>query len=284
MWTSAIMSFSLCPLLTQGAVHALSLRGSQTLQQTFIPKMVAGEWTGTMNLTEPQAGSDLALVKTKAVRVKDEKLGDHYSVSGQKIFITYGEHDLTRQIVHLVLARTHEAPEGTIGISLFVVPKFVVKRDGSLGERNGARCASLEHKLGIHASPTAVMIYENAVGYLVGEENRGLETMFIMMNAARFGVGLEGVAIAERAYQRAVAYARERVQGRPQGSTAERAPIIEHPDVRRMLMTMRASTEAMRAVSYVTAAAMDNARRDPDVTRRKRHQAFVDFMIPIVKG
>ncbi|MFL6566005.1 MAG: acyl-CoA dehydrogenase family protein, partial [Burkholderiales bacterium] len=174
MWTSANMSFSLCPLLTQGAVHALALRGSEKLQQTYIPKMVAGEWTGTMNLTEPQAGSDLALVKTKAVRN-----ADHYRISGQKIFITYGEHDLTRQIVHLVLARTPEAPEGTKGISLFVVPKFLVKPDGSLGERNGARCASLEHKLGIHASPTAVMIYENAVGYLVGEENRGLETMFI---------------------------------------------------------------------------------------------------------
>jgi alkylation response protein AidB-like acyl-CoA dehydrogenase len=188
--------------------------------------MVAGEWTGTMNLTEPQAGSDLALVKTKAVRN-----GDHYRISGQKIFITYGEHDLTKQIVHLVLARTPEAPEGTKGISLFVVPKFLVKPDGSLGERNGARCASLEHKLGIHASPTAVMIYENAVGYLVGEENRGLETMFIMMNAARFGVGLEGVAIAERAFQRALAFSKERLQGaRPRGRRQDRA---DHPPPRR---------------------------------------------------
>ena len=284
MWTSANMSFSLCPLLTQGAVHALALRGSQELQQTYIPKMVAGEWTGTMNLTEPQAGSDLALVKTRAVRVKDQKLGDHYRISGQKIFITYGEHDLTKQIVHLVLARTPEAPEGTKGISLFVVPKFLVQPDGSLGERNGARCASVEHKLGIHASPTAVMIYENAVGYLVGEENRGLETMFIMMNAARFGVGLEGVAIAERAFQRALAFSKERLQGRDLAAGGKTVPIIRHPDVRRMLMLMKSQTEAMRALAYVVAAALDFANRDPDGERRKRHQAFVDLMIPIVKG
>ena len=279
MWTSANMSFSLCPLLTQGAVHALALRGSEALQQTYIPKMVAGEWTGTMNLTEPQAGSDLALVKTKAVRN-----ADHYLISGQKIFITYGEHDLTQQIVHLVLARTPEAPEGTKGISLFVVPKFLVKPDGSLGERNGARCASVEHKLGIHASPTAVMIYENAVGYLVGEENRGLETMFIMMNAARFGVGLEGVAIAERAFQRALAFSKERLQGRDLAAGGKTVPIIRHPDVRRMLMLMKSQTEAMRALAYVVAAALDFANRDPDGERRKKHQAFVDLMIPIVKG
>jgi alkylation response protein AidB-like acyl-CoA dehydrogenase len=279
MWTSANMSFSLCPLLTQGAVHALALRGSEALQQTYIPKMVAGEWTGTMNLTEPQAGSDLALVKTKAVRN-----GDHYRISGQKIFITYGEHDLTRQIVHLVLARTPEAPEGTKGISLFVVPKFLLMPDGSLGERNSARCASLEHKLGIHASPTAVMIYENAVGYLVGEENRGLDTMFIMMNAARFGVGLEGVAIAERAFQRALAFSKERLQGRDLAAGGKTVPIIRHPDVRRMLMLMKSQTEAMRSLAYVVAAALDFANRDPDAERRKRHQAFVDLMIPIVKG
>jgi alkylation response protein AidB-like acyl-CoA dehydrogenase len=279
MWTSANMSFSLCPLLTQGAVHALALRGSEALQQTYIPKMVAGEWTGTMNLTEPQAGSDLALVKTKAVRN-----GDHYRISGQKIFITYGEHDLTKQIVHLVLARTPEAPEGTKGISLFVVPKFLLMPDGSLGERNSARCASLEHKLGIHASPTAVMIYENAVGYLVGEENRGLETMFIMMNAARFGVGLEGVAIAERAFQRALAFSKERLQGRDLAAGGKTVPIIRHPDVRRMLMLMKSQTEAMRSLAYVVAAALDFANRDPDAERRKTHQAFVDLMIPIVKG
>jgi alkylation response protein AidB-like acyl-CoA dehydrogenase len=279
MWTSANMSFSLCPLLTQGAVHALALRGSQALQQTYIPRMVAGEWTGTMNLTEPQAGSDLALVKTKAV-----KHGDHYRISGQKIFITYGEHDLAKQIVHLVLARTPEAPEGTKGISLFVVPKFLVEPDGSLGERNGARCASLEHKLGIHASPTAVMLYENAVGYLVGEENRGLETMFIMMNAARFGVGLEGVAIAERAFQRALAFSRERLQGRDLVAGGRTVPIIRHPDVRRMLMLMKSQTEAMRALAYVVASALDHASRHPDETIRQKHQAFVDLMIPIVKG
>jgi alkylation response protein AidB-like acyl-CoA dehydrogenase len=279
MWTSANMSFSLCPLLTQGAVHALALRGAEKLQQSFIPKMVSGEWTGTMNLTEPQAGSDLALVKTKAV-----KQADHYRISGQKIFITYGEHDLTQQIVHLVLARTPEAPEGTKGISLFVVPKFMVKPDGSLSERNSARCASLEHKLGIHASPTAVMLYEDAVGYLVGEENRGLETMFIMMNAARFGVGLEGVAIAERAFQRALAFSRERLQGRDLAAGGRTVPIIRHPDVRRMLMLMKSQTEAMRALAYVVAAALDFANRESDPERQKRHQAFVDLMIPIVKG
>src|ERR1043166_8692084 len=284
MWTSANMSFSLCPLLTQGAVHALALRGSEALQQTYIPKMVTGEWTGTMNLTEPQAGSDLALVKTRAIRAKDEKLGEHYRISGQKIFITYGEHDLTKQIVHLVLARTPEAPEGTKGISLFVVPKFLVKPDGSLGGRNGARCASVEHKLGIHASPTAVMIYENAVGYLVGEENRGLETMFIMMNAARFGVGLEGVAIAERAFQRALAFSKERLQGRDLAAGGKTGPIIRPPDVRRMLMLMKSQTEAMRALAYVVASALDFANRSPDERVKKQSQAFVDLMIPIVKG
>ncbi len=278
MWTSANMSFSLCPLLTQGAVHALSLRGSEALKKAFIPKMVAGEWTGTMNLTEPQAGSDLALVKTRAVRE-----GDHYRISGQKIFITYGEHDFTDQIVHLVLARTPDAPEGVKGISLFVVPKVLMKPDGSLGEANAVRCVSIEHKLGIHASPTAVMAYDNALGYLVGEENRGLETMFIMMNAARFGVGLEGVAIAERAFQRALAFAKERVQGRDLvgGKTV---PIIRHPDVRRMLMLMKSQTEAMRALAYVVAAALDFAATLDDPAERQRHQAFVDLMIPVVKG
>jgi alkylation response protein AidB-like acyl-CoA dehydrogenase len=279
MWTSANMSFSLCPLLTQGAVHALSLRGSEALQKTFIPKMVAGEWTGTMNLTEPQAGSDLALVKTRAVRE-----ADHYRISGQKIFITYGEHDFTEQIVHLVLARTPEAPEGVKGISLFVVPKYLVKPDGSLGERNGAKCVSLEHKLGIHASPTAVMIYDHAVGYLVGQENHGLETMFIMMNAARFGVGLEGVAIAERAFQRALAFSKERLQGRDLVTGGKTVPIIRHPDVRRMLMLMKSQTEAMRALAYVVAAALDFSLKTSDPEVRKQHQAFVDLMIPVVKG
>jgi 3-(methylthio)propanoyl-CoA dehydrogenase len=275
MVTSANLSFSLCPLLTQGAIHALELCGSEPLKKAYLGNMVQGVWTGTMNLTEPQAGSDLALVRTRAVRE-----GDHYRISGQKIFITYGEHDLAENIVHLVLARTPEAPEGTKGISLFLVPKHLVRRDGSLGERNGARCASLEHKLGIHASPTAVMVYENAIGYLVGEENKGLAYMFIMMNAARFSVGLEGVAIAERAFQRALAYARERLQGRDVAGGGGTVPIIRHPDVRRMLMLMKAQTEAMRALAYVVAAAMDVAHKTQDSNR----QAFVDLMIPVVKG
>jgi len=279
MWKSANLSFSLCPLLTQGAVEALILRGSEELKRRYLPKMVEGRWTGTMNLTEPQAGSDLSLVRTRA-----ERQGDHYLISGQKIFITYGEHDLAENIVHLVLARTPEAPEGVKGISLFVVPKFIPNADGTPGKRNGAKCASIEHKLGIHASPTAVMVYDKAVGYLVGEENRGLEYMFIMMNAARFAVGLEGVAIAERAFQRALAFARERVQGRDLVEGGKAVPIIRHPDVRRMLMLMKAQTEAMRALAYTTAAAMDFARKEPDAETRKRHQAFVDLMIPVVKG
>ena len=279
MLTSANMSFSLCPLLTQGAIHALELCGSEALKKTFLGKMIEGTWTGTMNLTEPQAGSDLALVRTKAVPE-----GNHYRISGQKIFITYGEHDLAENIVHLVLARTPDAPEGVKGISLFVVPKFLVKPDGSLGERNSARCASIEHKLGIHASPTAVMVFDDAVGYLVGELNKGLSYMFVMMNAARFSVGLEGVAIAERAFQRALAYARERLQGRDLEEGAKTVPIIRHPDVRRMLMLMKSQTEAMRALAYVVAAAMDSASREPNPEQRKMHQAFVDLMIPVVKG
>jgi alkylation response protein AidB-like acyl-CoA dehydrogenase len=278
MLTSANMSFSLCPLLTQGAIHALILAGSDQLKKTYLEKMVAGQWTGTMNLTEPQAGSDLALVRSKAVRE-----ADHYRISGQKIFITYGEHDLAENIVHLVLARTPDAPEGVKGISLFIVPKFMVKPDGSLGERNGAKCASIEHKLGIHASPTAVMVYENAIGYLVGEENKGLSYMFIMMNAARFSVGLEGVSIAERAFQRALAYARERMQGRDLAGGGT-VPIIRHPDVRRMLMLMKSQTEAARALAYVVAAALDAAARHPDAKMRQHNQAFADLMIPVVKG
>jgi alkylation response protein AidB-like acyl-CoA dehydrogenase len=241
--------------------------------------MVEGKWTGTMNLTEPQAGSDLSLVKTKA-----ERSGDHYLVSGQKIFITYGEHDLAENIVHLVLARTPDAPEGVKGISLFIVPKFMPGKDGKPGKRNPARCASIEHKLGIHASPTAVMVYDKAVGYLVGEENRGLEYMFIMMNAARFAVGLEGVAIAERAFQRALAFAKERVQGRDLVGGGGAVPIIRHPDVRRMLMLMKSQAEAMRALAYTTAAAVDFSQRSEDRESRKRHQAYVDLMIPVVKG
>ena len=279
MITSANMAFSLCPLLTQGAIEALLLCGSDQLKKIFLEKMVSGTWTGTMNLTEPQAGSDLALLRSKAVRQ-----GDHYRISGQKIFITYGEHDLTENIVHLVLARTPDAPPGIKGISLFVVPKFMVNADGTLGERNGAVCASIEHKLGIHASPTAVMVFENAVGYLVGEENKGLSYMFVMMNAARFGVGMEGVAIAERAYQRALAYARERMQGNDLAGGSKTVAIINHPDVRRMLMLMKSQTEAMRALAYVVAGAMDAAHCHPDKDTRQKNQAFVELMIPVVKG
>ena len=282
MWKASNMSFSLCPLLTGGAIEALLLSGSDRLKQTFLPRMVEGSWTGTMNLTEPQAGSDLALVKAKAVPE-----GEHYRISGQKIFITYGEHDLAENIVHLVLARTPNAPEGVKGISLFVVPKFLVNADGSLGKRNDVHCASIEHKLGIHASPTAVLIFgekEGAIGYLVGEENKGLAYMFIMMNAARFAVGLEGVAISDRAYQLALAYAKERIQSRDLAGGAKPVSIIHHPDVRRMLMSMKAYSEAMRALAYVVAAAMDYAHSDPDKAQRARHQAFADMMIPVVKG
>jgi len=279
MWKSSNLSFSLCPLLTQGAVEALLLRGSDALKQAYLPKMIAGKWTGTMNLTEPQAGSDLSLVRTRA-----ERQGNQYLISGQKIFITYGEHDLADNIVHLVLARTPDAPEGVKGISLFVVPKFVPAADGKPGKRNSAKCASIEHKLGIHASPTAVMVYDKAVGYLVGEENRGLEYMFIMMNAARFAVGLEGVAIAERAFQRALAFSKERLQGRDLVAGGKTVPIIRHPDVRRMLMLMKSQAEAMRALAYTTAAAMDFAHKSEHSAERKRHQAYVDLMIPVVKG
>jgi 3-(methylthio)propanoyl-CoA dehydrogenase len=282
MGKAANLSFSLCPLLTFGAIEALLLRGSDALKKTYLPKMVEGTWTGSMNLTEPQAGSDLALVKAKAVPD-----GEHYRIHGQKIFITYGEHDLAENIIHLVLARTPDAPEGVRGISLFIVPKFLVNPDGSLGKRNDVHCASIEHKLGIHASPTAVLIYgekEGALGYLIGEENRGLEYMFIMMNAARFGVGLEGVALSDRAYQQALSYAKERVQSRDLGGGAKAVPIIRHPDVRRMLMSMKAQAEAMRALAYVVAAAMDIAHRDPDAALRAKHQAFADMMIPVVKG
>jgi 3-(methylsulfanyl)propanoyl-CoA dehydrogenase len=283
MWKASNMAFSLCPLLTQGAIEALLLRGSDQQKQAYLHKMIAGEWTGTMNLTESQAGSDLSLVRTRAVPE-----GDHYRIFGQKIFITYGEHDMVDNIVHLVLARTPDAPPGVKGISLFVVPKFLVNPDGSPGERNDVRCVSIEHKLGIHASPTAVMSYgdnDGAIGTLVGEENRGLEYMFIMMNAARFAVGLEGVALSERAYQQAVAYARDRVQSRDavHGSSGPVA-IIKHPDVRRMLMSMRAQTEATRALAYVTAAALDSASHHPDPAERERHKAFVDLLIPVVKG
>ncbi len=284
MWKAANHAFSLCPMLTQGAIEALMIAGTDAQKAAYLPKLVSGEWTGTMNLTEPSAGSDLAAVRTRA-----EPVGDGtFRIFGQKIFITYGEHDMTDNIVHLVLARTPNAPEGVKGISLFVVPKFLLKADGTPGERNDAYCVSIEHKLGIHGSPTAVLAFGDhggAIGTLVGEENRGLEYMFIMMNAARFNVGLEGLGDAERAYQRAVTYARERVQGTEVGVRGgPKVPIIKHPDVRRMLMSMRARIEAMRALAYVTAAAQDNAHANPDETERRKGQAFADLMIPVVKG
>ena len=284
MTNSANMSFALCPLLTDGAIEALLTAGSDELKATYLEKLVTGEWTGTMNLTEPQAGSDLALVRTRAEPQPDGT----YKVFGTKIFITYGEHDMAANIVHLVLARVQGAPEGVKGISLFVVPKFLVNKDGTLGARNDAHCVSIEHKLGIKASPTAVLQFGDhggAVGYLVGEENRGLEYMFIMMNAARYAVGMQGIAIAERAYQKAVQYAKDRVQSRPvDGSIAASAPIIHHPDVKRMLMTMRAYTEGCRAMSTVAAAAFDAAHHHPDADTRQQNQAFYEFMVPLVKG
>ncbi len=281
---SANLSFALCPLLTDGAIEALLTAGSDELKATYLEKMVSGEWTGTMNLTEPQAGSDLALVRTRAEPQPDGT----YKVFGTKIFITYGEHDMADNIVHLVLARVAGAPEGVKGISLFVVPKFLLKDDGSLGERNDAYCVSIEHKMGIKASPTAVLQFGDnggAVGYLVGEENRGLEYMFIMMNSARYAVGVQGIAVAERAYQHALAYAKERVQSRPvDGSVKGSATIIHHPDVRRMLMTMRALTEGCRAMASTAAAAYDAAHHHPDADVRKQNQAFYEFMVPLVKG
>ena len=284
MLQSANMSFALCPLLTDGAVEALLTAGSDEQKATFIPKLLDGSWTGTMNLTEPQAGSDLALVRTRAEPQPDGS----YKIFGTKIFITYGEHDMAENIVHLVLARVAGAPEGVKGISLFLVPKFMVNADGSLGARNDAHCVSIEHKMGIKASPTAVLQFGDhggAIGTLIGQENRGLEYMFIMMNAARYGVGLQGVAIADRAYQKAVAYAKDRVQSRPvDGSVAGSAAIIHHPDVRRMLMTMRSLTEGCRAMASTAAAAFDAAHHHPDADARKQNQAFYDFMVPLVKG
>jgi alkylation response protein AidB-like acyl-CoA dehydrogenase len=294
MLNAANMSFALCPLLSDGAIEALLTAGSDELKAVYLEKLVSGQWTGTMNLTEPQAGSDLSLVRTRA-----EPGGDGtYKVFGTKIFITYGEHDMAENIVHLVLARIAGAPEGVKGISLFVVPKFLVNPDGSPGARNDVHCVSIEHKMGIKASPTAVLQYGDgiaasiadsagpgAVGYLVGQENRGLEYMFIMMNSARYAVGMQGIAIAERAYQHAAAYARERVQSRPvDGSVNGSAPIIHHPDVRRMLMTMRAYAEGCRAMASVAAAAYDAAHHHPDAEARQQNAAFHEFLVPLVKG
>ncbi len=284
MQNSANMSFALCPLLSDGAIEALLTAGSDELKATYLEKLVSGQWTGTMNLTEPQAGSDLAAVRTRA----EPQADGSYKVFGTKIYITWGEHDMAQNIVHLVLARVAGAPEGVKGISLFVVPKFMVNADGSLGARNDVHCVSIEHKLGIKASPTAVLQFGDhggAVGYLVGEENRGLEYMFIMMNAARYGVGVQGIAIAELAYQTAVRFSRERVQSRPvDGSAKAGASIIHHPDVRRMLMTMRAYVEGCRAMASVAASAYDAAHHHPDAEVRKVNQTFYEFMVPLVKG
>ncbi len=284
MTNSANMSFALCPLLSDGAIEALLTAGSDELKAIYLEKLVSGQWTGTMNLTEPQAGSDLALVRTRAEPLPDGS----YKIFGTKIYITYGDHDMAENIVHLVLARVQGAPEGVKGISLFVVPKFMVGKDGSLGARNDVHCVSIEHKMGIKASPTAVLQYGDnggAIGYLVGQENRGLEYMFIMMNAARYAVGMQGIAVAERAYQKAVQYAKDRVQSRPvDGSMATSAPIIHHPDVKRMLMTMRAYTEGCRALAAGAASAYDAAHHHPDADVRKQNAAFYEFMVPLVKG
>ncbi|HUA08289.1 MAG TPA: acyl-CoA dehydrogenase [Candidatus Acidoferrales bacterium] len=284
MWNAANIGFANGPLLNQGAIEAVELVGSPEQKKKWIPNLVSGKWTGTMNLTEPQAGSDLAQVRTKAV-----PSGDHYLLTGEKIFITFGEHDMAENIVHLVLARLPDAPEGVKGISLFIVPKVLVNDNGSLGEVNDVVCAGIEHKLGINGNPTCTMKFgekgKGAVGYLVGEANRGLEYMFIMMNAARFSVGVQGYAVADRAYQHSLEYAKERVQ-MADATTRSKTPvrIIEHPDVRRMLMWQKANIEAMRALSYVTAAALDFAHKHPDEKVRKENKAFIELMIPIVKG
>ena len=283
MWQSANMSFSLCPMLTHAAVELLTRFATPEQKRIYVPRLVSGEWTGTMNLTEPQAGSDLGAVRTSAVRE-----GQHYRIKGQKIFITYGDHDFTENIIHLVLARTPDSPPGQKGLSVFLVPKVLVGPDGELGERNDLRCVSLEHKLGIHASPTAVMAYgegDGAIGYLVGEECRGIECMFTMMNHARLSVGVLGLSIAERAYQQASAFARERVQGRAADQRdGEPVTIIHHPDVRRMLLMMKSQIEASRALIYYTAAALDRAERHRDPAERDRQQAVVDLLTPVVKA
>lgn len=286
LWASANLAFKLCPMLTQGVIEALERCGTPAQQHRYLPKLVSGEWTGTMNLTEPQAGSDLGAIRTRAVRE-----GGHYRLHGQKIFITYGDHDYTSNIIHMVLARVEGAPGGTRGISMFIVPKVLVNEDGSLGKRNDVRTVSIEHKLGIHASPTCVLSYgdrEGAIGYLVGEENRGLEYMFIMMNAARLSVGLEGYSIGERAYQQALEYARTRVQGRPAGvqSSGEGKvpPIVHHADIKRMLLTMKSQTDAARAVALYGALQLDLARNDPEDAVRAAAQARGDLLIPIIKG
>src|SRR6266852_4119850 len=289
MWNSACMGWALCPLLNFGAIELLQAHGSPEQQALYLDKLVAGEWTGTMNLTEPQAGSDLGALRTRALPANDARWGEHYRISGQKIFITYGEHDFCDNIVHMVLARTPDAPPGSRGISLFLVPKFLPDAAGRPGERNDLRALRLEDKLGIHALPTCVMSYgdgEGAVGWRVGEENRGLECMFTMMNSERLLVGVQGVAIAERAYQQARDYARTRVQGQPIGVPRGTAalPIIHHPDVRRMLLSMRAGCEAMRALTYFAAAAIDRSRSAAESEARSRAERRADLLIPVVKA
>jgi alkylation response protein AidB-like acyl-CoA dehydrogenase len=281
MWNSASMSFALCPLLNAGAIELLQAHGSADQKRIYLGKLVSGEWTGTMNLTEPQAGSDLAALRTRAVAE-----GGHYRITGQKIFITYGDHDLTPNIVHMVLARTPDAPPGSKGISLFLVPKFLPGTDSAPGRRNNVRTLSLEHKLGIHASPTCVLEFDQAIGWRIGDENRGLECMFTMMNNARLNIGVQSLGVAERAYQQARDFARVRVQGRPLGAApdAEALPIIHHPDVRRMLLWMRSATEAMRALAYYAAALIDRGRREPDPQARFLAQRRADLLIPVVKA
>jgi acyl-CoA dehydrogenase len=283
MWNSAAMAFGLGPLLTMAGIDALAQHGSDALKRAYLPKLVSGEWMGTMQLTEPQAGSDVGALRTKAERSADGS----YRITGQKIFITYGEHDLTDNIIHFVLARLPDAPGGTKGISLFLVPKFLLAADGSLGKRNDARAHSIEHKLGIHASPTCTMVYGDsggATGFLIGEENRGMACMFTMMNQARLSVGLQGVAIAERATQQALAYARERKQGRAVGEPAPSSPIIAHPDVKRMLLTMRALTRAARAICYTTAVSLDRAHRSADESTRRTAHERASLFTPVAKA
>jgi len=287
MWNSACMGWALCPLLNSGAVELLKTHGSPEQKRLYLDKLVSGEWPGTMNLTEPQAGSDLGALKARAEPASDPRWGEHYRITGQKIFITYGDHDLSDNIVHMVLARLPDAPPGSRGISLFLAPKFLLDHDGKPAERNDIRTLRLEEKLGIHASPTCVLAYGEdggAIGWRIGEPHRGLEAMFTMMNTERLLVGVQGVGIAERAYQTALAYARQRVQGqpigmpRPKGTDSATPPIVHHPDVRRMLLSMRAGTEAARALAYYAAAAIDAARRDPKAQRR------AELLIPIVKS
>ena len=277
--TSANMAFSLCPMLTQGAIDMLVHYGSEEQRETYLAKMVTGEWTGTMNLTEPQAGSDLGALTTRAVPAGDGT----WRITGQKIFITYGEHDLADNIVHFVLARVPDAPAGTRGVSCFIVPKHLVAADGTPGERNGVHCLSIEHKMGINASPTCVLAYDDAVGYLVGEPNQGMRFMFAMMNTARLAVGVQGLAVAERAYQRALEHARQRVQGQPVGAPPG-AAIVEHPDVRRMLLTMRAHIEALRCLHYLNSECIDLSRRHPDSSVRAARAELTDLLTPISKA